>query len=137
MNKILFYLKYALIGIIIFLYIMFFIEFKFNTLSFLTSAIIILVLFMLIILSVFDIKNKNYYIIYNMIFIFIELLLVFVFIRTLYDPSFIYNSAYYKQLLGKEELIYAKSFNISYLLQNVKFLVIMIFLLMVYRKTIK
>ena len=133
MNKIISYLKYLLMIILVLLYIMYFKKFN-NIIDgnlLISHFCLIILLVVLMLLSILDFKQKNHQKVYNLLFIFIELLLMFVFLRTLYDPNFIFNSPNYD---FKVEGAYAGAFNIAYLLQNVKYFVIMLIVLIIYRK---
>lgn len=125
MNKIIFYLKNLLMILIMFLYIMCFKRFNQSLEGYnlkISCFCLIALLITLIFLSILDFKQKNRHMVYNLLFIFIELLLIFVFLRTLYDPNFILN--------GMWEGI----FNIAYLLQNMKYFIVMLIALIIYRK---
>lgn len=131
MNRALFYIKNLFLVLLCVIYILCFKEFYIDSL-FLISYLVIL--FTLIFLNLLDIKNNYNSNIYNVLFIFIESLIIFIFTRCLFDQSFIYNSNYYKDLLEPYYLDYSKIFNVVYLIQNIKFLIIIIFLLIIYRK---
>lgn len=131
MNRALVYIKNLFLVLLCVIYILCFKEFYIDSL-FLISYLVIL--FTLIFLNLLDIKNNYNSNIYNVLFIFIESLIIFIFTRCLFDQSFIYNSNYYKDLLGSYYLDYSKIFNVVYLIQNIKFLIIIIFLLIIYRK---
>ena len=131
MNRALFYIKNLFLVLLCVIYILCFKEFYIDSL-FLISYLVIL--FTLIFLNLLDIKNNYNSNIYNVLFIFIESLIIFIFTRCLFDQSFIYNSNYYKDLLEPYYLDYSKIFNAVYLIQNIKFLIIIIFLLIIYRK---
>lgn len=131
MNRALVYIKNLFLVLLCVIYILCFKEFYIDSL-FLISYLVIL--FTLIFLNLLDIKNNYNSNIYNVLFIFIESLIIFIFTRCLFDQSFIYNSNYYKDLLEPYYLDYSKIFNAVYLIQNIKFLIIIIFLLIIYRK---
>lgn len=131
MNRALVYIKNLFLVLLCVIYILCFKEFYIDSL-FLISYLVIL--FTLIFLNLLDIKNNYNSNIYNVLFIFIESLIIFIFTRCLFDQSFIYNSNYYKDLLEPYYLDYSKIFNVVYLIQNIKFLIIIIFLLIIYRK---
>ena len=131
MNRALVYIKNLFLVLLCVIYILCFKEFYIDSL-FLISYLVIL--FTLIFLNLLDIKNNYNSNIYNVLFISIESLIIFIFTRCLFDQSFIYNSNYYKDLLEPYYLDYSKIFNVVYLIQNIKFLIIIIFLLIIYRK---
>lgn len=88
-------------------------------------------------------KNKiNNDRMFNLIFIFLELIMIFIFIRALFDQHFIYNSDYYVNLIKKynndEFMIMApsdiESINIFYIVQSSGYLCLMLLLILTYRK---
>lgn len=140
MNKFLYYLRniFLLVLIILnvkFIYIHGMINSKF--------LIYIVIFTILVLLNLKDIVRKNYLNenkIYNLIFIFIELIMIFIFVRALYDSNFIYTNSYYKDIIEKISLqsnIYhieeIKQINMLYLYQNTIYFIFMLFLLLIYR----
>ena len=93
-----------------------------------------------IILNIKDIikKNKiNENKKYNLLQIISLLIMIFIFLRTLYDPSFLINSSKYANKLkelGEGYLEEAKDQTILYLLQNMPYFIGLIILLLIYRK---
>lgn len=88
-------------------------------------------------------KNKiNNDKMFNLIFIFIELIMIFVFIRAIFDQHFIYNSDYYMNLINEynngEFMIMSpsdvESINMFYIIQSSWYLIIMLLLILTYRK---
>lgn len=105
------------------------------------SYFIFLAIYLLyIILNVKDIIKKNQIDKkkkYNTIQILSLLIMIFIFIRTLYDPSFLINSTkYLEQIkeLGNEYLDSAQYQTIFYLLQNMPYFIGLLVLLLIYRK---
>lgn len=105
------------------------------------SYFIFLAIYLLyIILNVKDIIKKNQIDKkkkYNTIQILSLLIMIFIFIRTLYDPSFLINSTkYLEQIkeLGNEYLDSAQYQTIFYLLQNMPYFIGLLALLLIYRK---
>lgn len=75
--------------------------------------------------------------IYNLLCLFVELLMIFIVCRALFDPSFLYNSSYYDTLLemGKvKHLDSIKDVNINYMNQNCLYFALLLILLLIYRK---
>ena len=78
-------------------------------------------------------ENKKY----NTLQIIALAIMILVFIRTLYDPSFIYNSKYLEQLKQIENGIYVENAQYEtklYLLQNINYFIGLLILLLIYRK---
>ncbi|MGM9849854.1 MAG: hypothetical protein ACI31V_03035 [Bacilli bacterium] len=74
---------------------------------------------------------------YNLLQIISLLIMIFIFLRTLYDPSFLINSSKYKSVLkelGKGYLEEAQDQTILYLLQNIPYFIGLIILSLIYRK---
>ena len=137
MHKIVLYLKNLLLLLLIFIYLMYFKRFGMDTFDLEISYFgLIAILGLLIFLSILDFRQKKQNIVYNLLFIFIEALLILVFIRTLYDSNFICNSVYYKELIVNMDYP-VEIFNVAYLLQNVKYFIIMLIMLIIYRKVNK
>ena len=93
-----------------------------------------------IILNIKDIikKNKiNENKKYNLLQIISLLIMIFIFLRTLYDPSFLINSSKYANKLkelGEGYLEEAKDQTILYLIQNIPYFIGLIILSLIYRK---
>ena len=93
-----------------------------------------------IILNIKDIikKNKiNENKKYNLLQIISLSIMIFVFIRTLYDPSFLINSSKYKSILkelGEGYFEEAQDQTILYLLQNIPYFIGLLILSLIYRK---
>lgn len=93
-----------------------------------SSFILILIMGTLVFLGILDIRKKYDNKVYNLLFILIELLLTFVFVRTLFDSSL---TPSYKELRD----IYANfTINTAYLFQNNIYFIIMLVPLILYRK---
>ena len=78
-------------------------------------------------------KDKTYQIITIIIFLIIS----FIFLRTIYDKSFIYNSKEYVEEFLKNnpnEIDTLKQYNILYLYQNMFYFIVLLLLSLVYRK---
>lgn len=74
---------------------------------------------------------------YNILQIISLLIMIFIFLRTLYDPSFLINSSKYANKLkelGEGYLEEAKDQTILYLLQNMPYFIGLIILSLIYRK---
>lgn len=93
-----------------------------------------------IILNIKDIikKNKiNENKKYNLLQIISLLIMIFIFLRTLYDPSFLINSSKYKSILkelGEGYFEEAQEQTILYLLQNIPYFIGLLILSLIYRK---
>ena len=93
-----------------------------------------------IILNIKDIikKNKiNENKKYNLLQIISLLIMIFIFLRTLYDPSFLINSSKYKSILkelGEGYFEEAQDQTILYLLQNIPYFIGLLILSLIYRK---
>lgn len=93
-----------------------------------------------IILNIKDIikKNKiNENRKYNLLQIISLLIMIFIFLRTLYDPSFLINSSKYKSILkelGEGYFEEAQEQTILYLLQNIPYFIGLLILSLIYRK---
>jgi len=105
------------------------------------NYVIFLSIFLLyIILSIKDIIKKNKIDNnkkYNILQIIMILIMILVFIRTLYDPSFLINSTKYTSKLkdlGEEYLVEAQDQTILYLLQNIPYFIGLLILSLIYRK---
>ena len=91
-------------------------------------------------LNIKDIIKKNKINInkkYNILQIIVIIIMTIIYIRTLYDTSFIYNSRYIEQLKTIENGIYVENTQyeiILYIQQNINYLIILIILLLIYRK---
>ena len=78
-------------------------------------------------------KDKKY----NIIQIVMLSIMILIFLRTLYDPSFIYNSSKYIGILKELEQGYleeSRDQTILYLLQNIPYFIGLLILLLIYRK---
>ena len=78
-------------------------------------------------------ENKKY----NLLQIISLLIMIFVFLRTLYDPSFLINSSKYKSILKELSEGYfeeAQDQTILYLLQNIPYFIGSLILSLIYRK---
>lgn len=78
-------------------------------------------------------ENKKY----NILQIISLSIMIFVFIRTLYDPSFLINSSKYKSILkelGEGYFEEAQDQTILYLLQNIPYFIGLLILSLIYRK---
>lgn len=78
-------------------------------------------------------KDKKY----NIIQIVMLLIMILIFLRTLYDPSFIYNSSKYIGILKELNQGYleeSRDQTILYLLQNIPYFIGLLILLLIYRK---
>ena len=78
-------------------------------------------------------ENKKY----NLLQIISLLIMIFIFLRTLYDPSFLINSSKYANKLkelGEGYLEEAKDQTILYLIQNIPYFIGLIILSLIYRK---
>lgn len=128
MDKFLLVIKNILLIISVVLLELFIKEFYFATFQlFLFKILLLIVLF----LSIKDLIQKNnignkYNILSIVSFVFIS----FIFLRSLYDPSFIYNSKYY---IGTAFNSY-KDINFYYTIQNMPYLITMLALLIGYRE---
>lgn len=73
---------------------------------------------------------------YNILFIVSELFAIFIIMRTLYDPSFIYNSTKHMDLIKSftDYLDNYKMINLWYLNQNLIYLIVMLVMLFIYRE---
>lgn len=91
-----------------------------------SSFLLILIIGTLVFLGILDIRKKYNNKVYNLLFILIELLLIFVFIRTLFEPNF-------NQFRNVEDYYY-DILNITYLFQNNIYFIIMLVPLILYRK---
>lgn len=138
MNKILEIIKNILLLLLTILIIRYVsIYHEFTTLG----LIIFLTIFILtIIITIKDyikknqIQKDNKYIIISIIYLSI---ISFIFIRTLYDKSFIYNSKEYVEeylKISPTEIDILKQYNALYLLQNVPYFIGLLILSLIYRK---
>lgn len=78
-------------------------------------------------------ENKKY----NILQIISLLIMIFIFLRTLYDPSFLINSSKYKSILkelGEGYFEEAQDQTILYLLQNIPYFIGLLILSLIYRK---
>lgn len=138
MNKILNIIKYIFLIISLILTTIYLKEFHITSIYFLTYLVFIL-LFTYI--SIKDLLKKNKTSNrYNILCIIVLLLISFIFYRTLYDNSLIYNSSYYMDLIKqnvtnyndiKDNLKYQVS---CYLEQNTICFIILLLSLILYRK---
>ncbi len=87
--------------------------------------------------------NKiNFDNVYNLLCIFVELLIIFISCRAIFDPSFLYNSSYYDILLEMNpgnplnniNLDIIKNININYMNQNCLYFGVLLLLILIYRK---
>lgn len=134
MNK---FIKYVLTTIVTLLIIKYTIR---NSITGINYFIFLGIYFLYLILNIKDIikknkidENKKY----NILQIIVLGIMTLVFIRTLYDPSFIYNSRYIEQLKEIESGIYVEDTQyqtILYLLQNINYFIGLLILLLIYRK---
>lgn len=105
-----------------------------------TYFIFLSIYIMYIILNIKDILKKNKIKEekkYNIIQIIMLSIMILVFTRTLYDPSFIYNSSKYTEILKEINNGYleeAKDQTILYLLQNMPYFIGLLILSLIYRK---
>lgn len=122
-----------------------FLNIKYISIYGLSSIGILIYLILLLILLICFIKdfinkieiNRKY----DILFIVVEVIISLILIRTLYDPSFIYNSNYYSNIIGKLNSNYYSSnlsdtqyINLLYLNQNSLYFIILLVLLLMYRK---
>ncbi len=102
-------------------------------LIYLILLLILLVLFINDLLKKITI-NKTY----DILFIVVEIIICFILFRTLYDPSFIYNSSNIISELHNyhfgSNLYDIQYINLMYLNQNSWYLIILIILVLIYRK---
>lgn len=138
MNKILNIIKYIFLIISLILTTIYLKEFHITSIYFLTYLVFIL-LFTYISIKDLIKKNKTSNR-YNILCIIVLLLISFIFYRTLYDNSLIYNSSYYMDLIKqnvtnyndiKDNLKYQVS---CYLEQNTICFIILLLSLILYRK---
>lgn len=105
-----------------------------NYLVFLSLYILYILLSIKDIIKKNNIKDNKKY---NILQIIVLSIMTLVFIRTLYDPSFLYNSKYLKQLKEIQNGIYVENAQyetILYLLQNINYFIALIILILIYRK---
>lgn len=141
MDRIVIWIKNILALFLIFLNIKYFKEYGLITFG----LIVYLVFFIILMITFFNDNVKSESIKqdkkYNYLFILVEIVLILLFTRTLYDTSFLYNSEYYNDLI-KSKITYEyeiqaheiRYINFSYLYQNIYFIIAMITLLLVYHK---
>lgn len=75
--------------------------------------------------------------VYNIILVFLELTMIFIFVRAIFDQRFLYNSNYYTSLIMGYNNIFidnVKLINIFYIIQSSWYLNIMLLLILIYRK---
>lgn len=106
---------------------------SFSILVYLILLLILLLLFINDLLKKITI-NKTY----DILFIIVEIIICFILFRTLYDPSFIYNSSNIINELHNyhfgSNLYDIQYINLMYLNQNSWYLIILIILVLIYRK---
>ena len=106
---------------------------SFSILVYLILLLILLLLFINDLLKKITI-NKTY----DILFIIVEVIICFILFRTLYDPSFIYNSSNIISELHNyhfgSNLYDIQYINLMYLNQNSWYLIILIILVLIYRK---
>ena len=106
---------------------------SFSILVYLILLLILLLLFINDLLKKITI-NKTY----DILFIIVEIIICFILFRTLYDPSFIYNSNNIINELHNyhfgSNLYDIQYINLMYLNQNSWYLIILIILVLIYRK---
>ena len=106
---------------------------SFSILVYLILLLILLLLFINDLLKKITI-NKTY----DILFIIVEIIICFILFRTLYDPSFIYNSNNIINELHNyhfgSNLYDIQYINLMYLNQNSWYLIILIILILIYRK---
>lgn len=123
MNKILFWFKNILICLLVLLITLYIMEFEFGDNLFLLYLVLVSIY---TITSIKDIVYKNDDKPYTILSIITLLIMNFIFIRTLFDPGFIYS----QNILSYDMKIY----NILYFSQNTMYFIILITLLLIYRK---
>lgn len=134
MNKIIKYFLTIILTLLIIKYTII------NSITGINYFIFLAVYLLYLILNIKDIikntkinENKKYTILQIIVLIIMNL----VFIRTLYDPSFIYNSKYLETLKQIESGTYVENTQyqtILYLLQNINYFIGLLLLLLIYRK---
>lgn len=78
-----------------------------------------------------ELSNK-----YNVLFIATEIIVIFIFLRALYDPAFIFNSSKHMEMIKNtnDNLDNYKMINFWYLSQNLMYFITMLILLFAYRE---
>jgi hypothetical protein len=139
MNKKINILKIILTLLLIFLNIKYISIYGLTSISILIYLVLISILLILFIKDLINktMINKTY----DILFIIVETIISLIFIRTLYDPSFIYNSNYYTNLLGEFnnyhfglDISDIQYINLLYLDQNIWYFILLLILLLSYRK---
>ena len=123
MNKILFWFKNILVCLLVLLITLYIMEFEFGDNLFLLYLVLVSIY---TITSIKDIVYKNDDKPYTILSIITLLIMNFIFIRTLFDSGFIYS----QNILSYDMKIY----NILYFSQNTMYFIILITLLLIYRK---
>lgn len=140
MSKLLYCLRNTLLLILLVLNVRFVITYGVISTRFLMYIIIFVILILLNLKDIIrkDILNENK--IYNILFIFIELIMIFIFMRALYDTNFMYTNNYYREIIEdislKNNVTYIeqiKQINMLYLYQNTLYFIAMLILLLIYR----
>ena len=137
MNKVLLIIKNILLFLLIFLVIKYTIVFNVIGLENVVFLALLFIYLWLDIVDTFKRRDIRFNKTYNIISIVMLFIMIFVFARTLYDQNFLYNANKYKDLLVKsndislDDVIY---YNISYLFQNLRCFILMIALILIYRK---
>lgn len=137
MNKTLLIIKNILLFLLVALTVKYTIVF--NVIGF-ENTIFLVLLFIFLWLDIVDTYKKRDISLnktYNIISIVMLLIMIFVFIRALYDQNFLYNANKYKDLLVKNSIISLDDviyYNISYLFQNLRSFILMLTLILIYRK---
>lgn len=132
MNKILNYIKNSLLGINLII-LLYFIKQNGMDNYFMLYIIGFIVL---LYITLKDFKNR---VIpserYHILFIVVELLVIFLFLRALFDPSFICNCSSYQELLASASYFdVCTEFRFSYFNQNIIYILILYFILYGYHK---
>ena len=137
MNKVLLIIKNILLFLLIFLVVKYTIVFNVIGLENVVFLALLFIYLWLDIVDTFKRRDIRFNKTYNIISIVMLLIMIFVFARTLYDQNFLYNSIKYKDLLVKSNVITLDDviyYNISYLYQNLRCFILMIALILIYRK---
>lgn len=130
MNKILLILKNILLIILIFFHIQFIFIYGMISIKFIIYLILMV---LLVLLSIQDIIRKNILNdnkTYLLLFIFVEFILLLIFYRTLYDPSFLYNNQYYLNIIQDGEDV--KNINLLYLYKHTSIFILFLLLMIIY-----
>lgn len=132
-------LKFILTLLLVFLNIKYISIYGLTSIGFFIYLILVSILLISFIKDLIDKKEVNKT--YDILFIIVEIIISLIFIRTLYDPSFIYNSNYYISIIGElknghfgSNLSDIQYINLLYLDQNSWYFIILLVLLLAYRK---